>query len=179
VHQETCEQRAGCPTGAAPPVAARLVRPLHFPSSASGRCPASRGRYVQTPAFADTALGSGTVRIVVDTPADVRHGEVRAPRIAGWLSLKTHFFSVPAYQGPFLVRARSIGRPRAIGLGATPADATRVLVVPAGPTANTTQGWRDAPAFTFVKAPGCYGWQIDGLTFSELIVARIAAVAER
>jgi hypothetical protein len=22
-----------------------------------------------------------------------------------------------------------------------------------------------------VKAPGCYGWQVDGLTFSEVIVA--------
>jgi len=32
---------------------------------------------------------------------------------------------------------------------------------------------RVIPYFTFVKAPGCYGWQVDGLGFSELIVARL------
>ena len=29
------------------------------------------------------------------------------------------------------------------------------------------------PHFTFVKKPGCYGWQIDGLTFSKVVVIRI------
>jgi hypothetical protein len=32
---------------------------------------------------------------------------------------------------------------------------------------------REVLYFTFVQAPGCYGWQIDARTFSETIVARV------
>jgi hypothetical protein len=88
------------------------------------------------------------------------------------MSIKTHFFSVPAYQGPFLVRAKRLDQPGIIRLGGVPTDTAR-LVVPPGQTLNGTNGWREIPYFTFVKAPGCYGWQVDGLTFSEVIVARL------
>jgi hypothetical protein len=29
-----------------------------------------------------------------------------------------------------------------------------------------------APGGTWVVAPGCYGWQIDGLTFSYVVIFR-------
>jgi hypothetical protein len=44
------------------------------------------------------------------------------------------------------------------------------LVVPPGPTLNSGEGYREAPGGLWVKAPGCYAWQVDGLTFSETIV---------
>jgi hypothetical protein len=104
---------------------------------------------------------------------DLRHGKVRmAPGTGRWYGIKTHFFSLPGYQGPFLVRARRLDHRGPIRIGASPASA-RPLLVPAGPTANGSAGWRVVPYFTFVKAPGCYGWQIDGRTFSETIVARV------
>jgi len=120
------------------------------------------------------ALGNGPVGIVVDNVGDLRHGKVHLAvgEASGWLNLKTHFISFPAYPGPFLVRARRLDRSGPIRLGGTPAQ-TAPLVVPAGPTPNGSAGWREIPYFTFVKAPGCYGWQIDGLTFSEAIVARV------
>ena len=37
---------------------------------------------------------------------------------------------------------------------------------------NGTGGWREAPGGLWVQAPGCYAWQVDGLTFSETIVVR-------
>lgn len=177
-YQQACRQQGGCATTnrASGRLPAQLTRPLHIPSTAGGRCPTSRGRHVATPAFDATALGRGPVRVTSDNAGDLRHGEVRAPRTSGWLAPKTHFFSVPAYQGPFLVRARSVGRGAPIRIGGTPADAIPELIVPPGPTSNTTKGWREVPAFTFVKEPGCYAWQIDGLTFSEVIVARILPI---
>jgi hypothetical protein len=87
-----------------------------------------------------------------------------------WLALKTLWFSVPAYQGPFVIRAQRLGRPGPVALGEGPTVAP--LVVPPGPTLNGTGGWREAPGGLWVRAPGCYAWQVDGLTFSETIVVR-------
>jgi hypothetical protein len=154
-------------------VAARLNRPLHFPQLAGTRCPASRGRYVATPTASGIALGSGPVRVFIDNAGELRGGmaHLASSRFPGWLALKTHFFSVPAYQGAFLVRAKSLDQSGPIALGATPRHAAR-LFVPSGPAANGLAGWREFPESTFFKAPGCYAWQVDGLTFSEIIVVR-------
>jgi hypothetical protein len=149
-------------------------RPLHLPSATGTRCPATAGKYVTTPDFGSWSLGNGRVRVAINNAGDLRHGKVRmaAGGAAGWYGIKTHFFSVPGYQGPFLVRARRLDGPGPIRLGGSPAE-TGPLLVPSGPTANGSSGWREVPYFTFVKAPGCYGWQIDGRMFSEAIVARV------
>ena len=44
------------------------------------------------------------------------------------------------------------------------------VVIPPGPTSNTFAGWREQPSGTYVKGPGCYGFQVDGSLFSEEIV---------
>jgi hypothetical protein len=52
------------------------------------------------------------------------------------------------------------------------------LVVPPGPTIDTVQlsngrpGYRKVQSVLWVRSPGCYAWQVDGLTFSEIIVIR-------
>jgi hypothetical protein len=153
---------AGAPT--------RLVRPLHFPSTAGGPCPASRGHQTS---YGPMALGHGPVRVGIDNAGDLRHGRVHpAAYSPSWLALKTHFLSLPSYRGPFLVRARRLDHPGTIALGPTPSEAGP-LVVPAGPADNGTAGSREFPYFTFVRSPGCYAWQIDGLTFSDIVVVQI------
>jgi hypothetical protein len=129
---------------------------------------------VTTPDFGSWALGNGLVRVAINNPGDLRRGEVNMATggTSGWHGIKTHFFSVPGYQGPFLVRAKRLDRSGPIRIGATPTHAAP-LMVPAGPTPNGSAGWRELPYFTFVKDPGCYGWQIDGRTFSEIVVARV------
>jgi hypothetical protein len=114
------------------------------------------------------------VRVFINNAGDLRHGKAHlaSTDFPGWLALKTHFVSVPAYQGPFLVRAKNLDHSGPIALGATPTQAAR-LFMPAGPAANGLAGWREFPKSTFVKAPGCYGWQVDGLTFSEMIIVRM------
>ena len=176
-YRQACERESdvcsGPPDSFSGSLPAKLIRPLHFPAATGEHCPATPGQFLTTPDFAGWTLGNGRVRAGIDNAGDLRHGKVNlAPGPSGWNNLKTHFFSVQAYQGPFLVRAKRLDRHGPIRLGATPAQ-TAPLVVPRGQTPNGTNGRREIPYFTFVKAPGCYGWQVDGLTFSEVIVARL------
>lgn len=176
-YQQACANEGGVCSGPSNSFSgslpAKLIRQLHFPAATRARCPATRGQYVSTNDFGAWSLRNGPVGVAIDNAGDVRHGEVNLARgPSAWESLKTHFFSVPDYQGPFLVRAKRLDRPGPIRLGAGPSQTTP-LVVPRGQTPNGTNGWREINYFTFVKAPGCYGWQVDGLTFSEVIVAHM------
>jgi hypothetical protein len=165
---------AGGPMPPAGPIPAVLSRPLHFPALRPGqRCPASRGRPVSTADFGGIALGSGPVRVVIGDAGDVRHGVadlIKPTSVPPWLGLKTLWFSMPAYQGPFIIRAKRLGHPGPVALGEAPALGP--LVVPPGHTVNGSGGWREAPGALWVRTPGCYAWQVDGLNFSEIIVVR-------
>jgi hypothetical protein len=166
-----CVQGAG---GAYPsrPIPAVLNRPLHFPVVRPGQhCPASPGSRVRTADFGGTALGNGPVRVVIaNTGGDLRHGvaDLGPSSSPPWIALKTLWFSVPAYQGPFIIRARRLDHPGPVALGGAPTVAP--LVVPPGPTLSGTGGWREAPGGLWVRTAGCYAWQVDGLTFSETII---------
>jgi hypothetical protein len=179
-YQQACAHEGSIcltsPSGAGPagPIPAALNRPLRFPALRPGqRCPASRGSPVSTDLFGGIALGNGPVRVVIAGAGDVRHGvaDLIDPTSAPpWLGLKTLWFAVPAYQGPFIIRAERLGRPGPVAQGEEPLIAP--LVVPPGPTLNGGQGWRTAPGGLWVKTPGCYAWQVDGLNFTEIIAVR-------
>lgn len=47
-----------------------------------------------------------------------------------------------------------------------------------GDTINTGDGYRTDPRTTWISAPGCYAFQVDGLGFSELIVFQARAPAK-
>lgn len=154
---------------------ALLKRPLRFPVLRPGQpCPATHGTAISTAAFGGIALGSGPIRpIIAQEPPDVAHRGIAylAPTSAPpWLGIKTLWFSAPAYQGPFVIRAKRLDHAGPVALGGTPAAAR--LAVPSGPAAGSPDGWRTVPGGTWVKSPGCYAWQVDGLTFSEEIVVK-------
>jgi hypothetical protein len=173
-YRQACAAEAqafGCihvPTG---PIPAALKRPLHFPVLHAGqRCPASPGKPFNNSYFEGMARGAGPVRVLT---GGTRRGvaELINPTSAPpWLALKTLWFSMPAYQGPFVIRAERLGRPGPVALGEGPVMAP--LVVPPGPTLNSGLGYRTVPGGLWVKSPGCYAWQVDGLGFSEIIVVR-------
>ncbi len=114
------------------------------------------------------------MRVFINNAGDLRHGSAHlgSTDFPKWQALKTHFFTSPAYQGPVLIRAQRLDRSGPIALGPTPTEAAPLLV-PSGPAANELAGWREFPYSTFVKAPGCYAWQVDGRMFSEIIVVRM------
>jgi hypothetical protein len=175
--QQACaEQETAC-TDAHGPIPAALKRPLHFPLLRPGeRCPATPGTPIGNGYFAGVALGSGEVRPLIASVGDLRHGvaDLDPAETPGWREFKTLWFSVPRYQGPFVIRAERLDKPGPVRLGGSgelPASATPI-VVPPGPTLNSYNGWRTVPSGMWAKAPGCYAWQVDGLTFTEIIVVK-------
>ena len=157
-------------------VPAALMRPLEFPLLKVGQaCPASHGSELDGDGFGGIALGAGPVRPIIagEPVGDAVNGIadlINPTSVPPWLGVKTLWASVPAYQGPVVIRAKRLDAPGVIAMGEAPTVTT--LVVPPGPTLNGGSGWRTAPGGTWVMAPGCYAWQVDGLTFSYVIVFR-------
>jgi hypothetical protein len=173
-YQQACvHEESVCLPGTTGSIPVVLNRALHFPVLRPGqRCPATHGRPVNNSYFGGIALGNGAVRPLIAMKGDLRHGVVVLAKSSrrGWLAFKTLWFSVPGYHGPFLISAERLDRPGPVAFGESPTLAP--LVVPPGQTLNTGAGYRTAPGGTWVRAPGCYAWQVDGLTFSEVIVVR-------
>ena len=90
--------------------------------------------------------------------------------VNGWYGLKTLWLTMPAYQGPALIRGGRIDAPGAMAFGEGPVVGE--LVIPPGDTLNENSGFRTAPGGTYFKASGCYAWQVDGIGFSTIIVFR-------
>jgi hypothetical protein len=163
--------------------ASLLARPLHFPALAlGGRCPVSNGSTLDTSDFTGAALGSGPVRVLLADRGDVLRGRVDlgTSEAPGWYALETLWIAMPGYSGPFVVRAARLGargpievQPGGTGLG----PGSSRLIVAAGPTSNTLDGYRTVPGSTWVKSPGCYAWQIDGRGFSNIVVVDAMAPA--
>jgi hypothetical protein len=154
-------------------------RPLHIPSLQAGSvCPAS------TPAGTLGARGN------VDTQSAPAFGPGPAyPTLSseagravlrylegwgyeGWDGTKL-LWTVPRYNGPYIVRGRQLDGPNELQFDQGPNWTNKLhkelrLVGPY-PRLN--------PAATFLRAPGCYAYQVDGRGFSYLIVfeAKVAA----
>ena len=67
------------------------------------------------------------------------------------------------YRGPALVRGRQLDGPNEVRF-----DLERVPVKEMYLGLKT----RERPSTTRVRAPGCYAWQVDGTSFSRVIVFR-------
>jgi len=172
-YQQACAiESAVCLSSASGTIPAALHRPLHFPALRPGQhCPATPGHTVNTGQFGGIGLGTGPVRVLIANPGHLRQGTAdlfRHTSAPPWLALKTLWYSMPAYQGPFVIRAKRLNGPGPVAMGEGPVIAP--LVVPPGPTLNSGDGYRQAPGGLWVRAAGCYAWQVDGLTFSEIIV---------
>jgi hypothetical protein len=84
------------------------------------------------------------------------------------------WYALPDYKGPFVVRGAEVGARGPIEVVPGPnghEPGTGPLVEAAGLTRFITYGeYRVQPGSTWVKGPGCYAWQVDGSSFSEVIV---------
>lgn len=170
-----------------PPTYDRLQsRPLCLPRMPPDTC---RMKPELSPATAnvpgrlgEAALGDGPV--YVSFRGIPRHLDALPARKNGlapsrWRVGRTVWISAPAYRGAVLVRgARVDGRGR-LGFGVTAVPAWEL--VPGGKWEERSmtfrrwqgaaqRGWRFAVARMRVRARGCYAVQIDGLSFSDVIV---------
>jgi hypothetical protein len=80
-----------------------------------------------------------------------------------------------SYMGPVLIRGEQLDGPHAVGfsLGDGPAAYTD-LQFPPGKRYGY-QRWQEWPSATRLQASGCYAYQVDGITFSEVIIFRAVA----
>jgi hypothetical protein len=157
---------------------AGLLRPLHLPHIAPGtRCPVSQvDRRIQFSGRFGVALGIGRGPAY---PIGLPSGNLRlAPAknfgSRSWAGQKVLWLVLPAYRGPVLIRgARIDGR----GLvrfqsGNVPPKQLRIPVgeTQGSPGIAVPKGTRYLPSATRVREPGCYAYQIDGTTFSRVVV---------
>lgn len=134
-------------------VPAALERRLRLPGlGRGGSCPISKG--------------SGPVE-------PTRSPNVKLTPFVGsaWQGAEVTWRSAPSYHGPVLIRGHQLGGAGVVGFGEghVPYDQLQLL----GPAQGTPRGpSRTWPSFTRVKAPGCYAYQVDGTSFSYVIVFR-------
>jgi hypothetical protein len=93
---------------------------------------------------------------------------------------KVLWVGAASYSGPVLIRGGRLDRSGwvkfAQGMGSAPVVEMRLQEPTAG-SPGEEPGWREWPSYTYVPAAGCFAYQVDGTSFSEVIVfeARIGA----
>jgi hypothetical protein len=158
---------------------AKLHRPLHMPAVAPGApCPVSG---VGRANFAKYGVGKGigpgpAYPIGFEQPGSVLHFAYPpdpATEFAGsvWSGQKVLWFVFPSYRGPLLIRGRRLDAPDVLRFerGKVPSTEMRIPAVGRGGYPQG-QGQRDRASYTRLRAPGCYAYQIDGTSFSRVIV---------
>jgi hypothetical protein len=85
-----------------------------------------------------------------------------------WGGAKLLWYAGPRVVGPLLIRGHQLDGRRKVRFerGIHPPSSLQL------PT-DRRVGWRDWPSYTRVRVPGCYGWQVDGPSFSELIIFQV------
>ena len=86
-----------------------------------------------------------------------------------WLRGKLFWYVAPRYRGRVLARGHRLDAPGPLHLE----EGRRELRIDRGETVTWDEqprGSRGAPTSATVKAPGCYGVQIDGRRFSRTVV---------
>lgn len=139
-------------------VPASLQRPLHLPA---GGCALSGAHTIG----GTSVLGNGPVG-----PAQAAKQPFASFINSPWSGARVTWFASSAYTGPILIRGREVGGPHAVGfgLGNVPYDQLQVKDS-AGPASGGTRQW---PTFSRVRGAGCYAYQVDGTSFSDVIVFR-------
>jgi hypothetical protein len=165
------------PLGASETPWAKLHRPLHLPRLAAGApCPVSRidrridwerVKFPGSPGIGRgpvyPGLGSSGGRLTA-TP-DVQYG-------GPWAGGKVFWYVRPSYRGRALIRGHRLDGSQSLGFngGRRPA---RELRIERGITVSwegQPSGSRGIPSSVRARSPGCYGVQIDGTTFSRVVV---------
>jgi hypothetical protein len=157
-----------------------LSRPLHLPRIVQGaRCPVSRvdRRIPFVHRFGvDVGIGKGPAY-----PIGLRGGKLELAPAANfhskWAGQKVLWLVLPSYRGRVLIRGARIdgaGRVR-FQRGDVPPLSLRIGLHPSGGSPGSPvppRGTRYFPSYTRVRGPGCYAYQIDGTSFSRVVVFR-------
>jgi hypothetical protein len=157
-----------------------LHRRLHIPHIAPGTpCPTSkpdpRGDLSRFPGLVGTAWGRGPAYpggLGNDKPVLVyAYPPNPKSEFAGskWSGQKVNWIVNPSFRGRILIRGRQLDGPNELRFNRGLVPPREMHVIGRGPGYTT-------PSFTRVRADGCYGYQIDGKSFSRVVVFEARAV---
>jgi len=156
-----------------------LFRPLEIPTLSPGSaCPVSAVDHsVDFASFGMApGIGSGPAYPLgfqlTDTTlqlAPPRNFESRS-----WGGQKVLWFVHPRYRGPVLIRGRQLDGPYRVRFerGNVPPRELRISRNDTVSWTGRPEGGRGRPSYTRLRAPGCYGYQVDGTSFSRVVVFR-------
>jgi hypothetical protein len=96
--------------------------------------------------------------------------------------MKTIWALPPGLESLVLVRGQKVDGPNELRFGRGDVPDAELLFHAPGPATSDPPdgpptGWTYEIDYTRVHAPGCYAYQIDGETFSEVVVFRAQALA--
>jgi hypothetical protein len=139
---------------------------MHIPAPRpDGTCPVS-SRHVVSAQFS-AALGPGPAYPAIFDEQSTLHyyGAAFPPP---WTGQKVLWIVGPSYRGPILIRGHQIGGKWWVGFDGFQSRPWSEMRV------QGTGGWLGYPSYTRVRGGGCYAYQIDGRSFSRIIVFRAA-----
>jgi hypothetical protein len=159
-----------------------LHRPLHVPRIAAGApCPVSPTTAVDLgnegvrslrgsgPAYPTLTGSERSLEFVYPPP---KRSEFYGSK---WSGNKVLWWVSGRYHGPVLIRGRQLDGPYLLRFDGGVVPPTEIRIRP-GPGYGPSKGARGQPSFTRVRVTGCYGYQIDGIGFSRLIVFRAVQI---
>jgi hypothetical protein len=157
---------------------ASLRTPLHLPALAAGaRCPVSH-LDARIPWKRINTFGSGIGTGPVYPGLGDRNGLLFATRSqygGPWFAAKVFWYVRPSYRGPVLIRGARLDGAETIGFDAGTLPGAE-LRIKAGQTVSWERqplGSRGVPSAVRVTAPGCYAFQMDGTSFSRVVVVTV------
>ena len=156
---------------------AKLRRPLHIPHVGAGaQCPVTSTSRVSSDF--GPAQGPGPVYAIGAGPVDFIYPPVRSqvwyPSV--WGGQKVLWVGSSTYDGPVLIRGRQVDGTHQVRFGGLHLPAVELRLTDSGASSPTWTG-REWPSYTRLRAPGCYAWQVDGTTFSTVIVFKAAVTS--
>ena len=172
------------PLGAQPITWAKLHRPLHLPKSAPGAaCPVSRVDphidWKRINIFGGSGIGRGPVYPGLGGSGGTAYSR-RDDQYGGpWASAKVFWYVKPSYRGRVLIRGHRLDGPQRLGFNGRRLPDRELHIEPWNSVSWEGQPSRSRgiPSGLRVLVPGCYGAQIDGTTFSRVVVFAVKALS--
>jgi hypothetical protein len=154
-----------------------LRRPLHLPVLPAGaRCPVSavnhRVSWIRAHIFGGSGIGPGPVYPGLGA-ADGLLWAVRDEQYGSkWYGQKVFWYITPSYRGRVLIRGRQLDGPGTVGFNGTRVPKSELRIEPYDTVSwhGQVKGSRGVPSSVRILTKGCYGFQVDGTTFSRTIV---------
>ena len=154
-----------------------LRRPLHLPVLAPGAaCPVSkvdtRVDWPRTRIFGGSGIGPGPVYPGLGASSGLVWATRDEQYGSKWFGEKVFWYVSPSYRGRVLIRGRRIDAPGRVGFNGARQPNAELRIEPYDTVSWSGQpkGSRGIPSAVRILTKGCYAFQLDGASFSRIVV---------